>query len=34
MKLFDKIREQKLMSMALMLFTLSVGILIGTLINT
>jgi serine protease Do len=34
MKLFEKIREQKLMSMALMLFTLSVGILIGTLINT
>jgi serine protease Do len=34
MKLFEKIRQQKLMSMALMLFTLSVGILIGTLINT
>jgi serine protease Do len=34
MKLFDKMRQQKLMSMALMLFTLSVGILIGTLINT
>ena len=34
MKLYEKIREQKLMSMALMLFTLSVGILIGTLINT
>src|ERR1051325_8009310 len=34
MELYDKIREQKLMSMALMLFTLSVGILIGHLINT
>ena len=34
MKLLEKIRQQKLMSMALMLFTLSVGILIGTLINT
>jgi serine protease Do len=34
MKLFEKMRQQKLMSMALMLFTLSVGILIGTLINT
>ena len=33
MKLFEKMRQQKLMSMALMLFTLSVGILIGTLIN-
>ena len=34
MNLFDKMRQQKLMSMALMIFTLSVGILIGTLINT
>jgi len=34
MKLFEKMRQQKLMSMALMLFTLTVGILIGTLINT
>ena len=34
MKLLERIRQQKLMSMALMLFTLSVGILIGTLINT
>jgi len=34
MKLFEKMRQQKLMSMALMLLTLSVGILIGTLINT
>ncbi|MCU1337175.1 MAG: protease Do [Bryobacterales bacterium] len=34
MKLFEKVRQQKLMSMALMLLTLSVGILIGTLINT
>jgi serine protease Do len=34
MNLFEKMRQKKLMSMALMLFTLSVGILIGTLINT
>ncbi len=34
MKLFTKMRQQKLMSATLMLFTLSVGILIGTLINT
>src|SRR5579862_376789 len=34
MKLFEKMRQKKLMSMALMLFTLSLGILIGTLINT
>ncbi|MGH9593735.1 MAG: trypsin-like peptidase domain-containing protein, partial [Bryobacteraceae bacterium] len=34
MKLFTKIRQQKLLSATLMLFTLSVGILIGTLINT
>src|SRR5580698_5891732 len=34
MKLLEKLRQQKLMSTALMLFTLSVGILIGTLVNT
>ncbi len=34
MNLFEKMRQQKLMSMALVLFTLAVGILIGTLINT
>src|SRR5438067_116808 len=34
MKLFEKMRRQKLMSATLMLFTLSIGILIGTLINT
>src|SRR5579872_455343 len=34
MKLLEKMRQRKLMSMALMLLTLSVGILIGTLINT
>ncbi|HXP84664.1 MAG TPA: Do family serine endopeptidase [Bryobacteraceae bacterium] len=34
MKLLEKIRQQKLTSTALMLFTLSVGIVIGTLINT
>jgi len=34
MKLLDKIRRQKLMSATLMVFTLSVGILIGTLLNT
>jgi serine protease Do len=34
MKLFDKIRRQKLLSVTLMVFTLSVGILIGTLLNT
>ena len=34
MKLFDKIRRQKLLSATLMVFTLSVGILIGTLLNT
>jgi serine protease Do len=33
MNLFDKIRRQKLLSATLMVFTLSVGILIGTLIN-
>ncbi len=34
MKLFDKVRQQKLLSTTLLLATLSVGILIGTLINT
>ena len=34
MNLFDKMRQQKLMSITLMVFTLSIGILIGTLINT
>ena len=34
MSMFDKIRQQKLLSFTLLLFTLSVGILIGTLIST
>ena len=34
MKLLDKMRQQKLLSTTLMLFTLSVGIMIGTLVNT
>jgi serine protease Do len=34
MNVFDKMRQQKLMSVTLMVFTLSVGILIGTLVNT
>ncbi len=34
MNFFDKMRQQKLMSIALLVFTLSVGILIGTLVNT
>ena len=34
MKLFEKIRRQKLLSATLMVFTLSVGVLIGTLLNT
>ena len=34
LKLIDKMRQQKLLSTMLMLFTLSVGIVIGTLINT
>ncbi len=34
MNLFDKFRQQKLMSFTLMIFTLSVGILIGTLVNS
>ena len=34
MNLLEKMRQQKLMSITLMVFTLSLGILIGTLINT
>ncbi|MEO7144068.1 MAG: Do family serine endopeptidase [Bryobacteraceae bacterium] len=34
MKFVDRIREQKLLSFTLLLFTLSVGIVIGTLLNT
>jgi len=34
MNVFDKMRQQKLMSVTLMVFTLSIGILIGTLVNT
>src|SRR4051812_40227323 len=34
MKLFEKMRQQKLLSTTLMLFTLSLGIVIGTLLNT
>ena len=33
MSLFDKLRTQKLLSFTLILFTLSVGIVIGTLVN-
>lgn len=34
MGFFDKVRQQKLLSLCLLLFTLSIGIVIGTLINT
>jgi serine protease Do len=34
MKLFEKVRQQKWLSTALLLITLGVGILIGTLVNT
>jgi len=34
MTLYDKMRQQKLLSTTLLLITLSVGILIGTLVNT
>ena len=34
LKIIDKMRQQKLLSTMLMLFTLSIGIVIGTLINT
>jgi serine protease Do len=33
-KLMDKMRQQKLLSTTLLLFTLSIGIVIGTLVNT
>jgi len=34
MSLFDKLRTQKLLSFTLILFTLSIGIVIGTLVNS
>ncbi|MFN3322502.1 MAG: Do family serine endopeptidase [Bryobacteraceae bacterium] len=34
MSLFGKLRQQKVLSFSLLLFTLSIGILIGTLLNT
>ena len=34
MSFFDKVRRQKLLSFSLILFTLAVGVVIGTLINT
>ncbi|MEO8025189.1 MAG: Do family serine endopeptidase [Bryobacteraceae bacterium] len=34
MKLLDRMSQQKLLSMTLLVFTLSVGIVIGTLVNT
>src|SRR5665213_2439994 len=34
MKLFEKMRQQKLLSTTLLLVTLSIGIVIGTLVNT
>src|SRR5713101_4789102 len=34
MRLLDKMRQQKLLSTTLLLFTLSIGIVIGTLVNT
>jgi serine protease Do len=34
MKLLEKMRQQKLLSMTLLLVTLSIGIVIGTLVNT
>src|SRR5215468_10125076 len=34
MSFFDKLRNQKLLSFTLILFTLSVGIVIGTVINS
>jgi serine protease Do len=34
MGFFDKVRQQKLLTMSLLLFTLSIGILIGTLVTT
>src|SRR5664279_5803432 len=34
MSLFDKVRTQKMLSFTVMLFTLSIGIVLGTLINS
>ena len=34
MSLYNKVRRQKFLSFTLMLFTLSVGILVGTLVQT
>jgi serine protease Do len=34
MSFFEKMRQQKLLSVTLLLFTLSIGIVIGTLVNT
>src|ERR1035441_7995849 len=34
MSFFDKLRTQKLLSFTLILFTLAIGIVIGTLVNT
>ena len=34
MSFFDKLRSQKLLSFTLILFTLAIGIVIGTLIST
>ena len=34
MSFFNKIRKQKLLSLSLMLFTLSIGIVLGTLVST
>src|ERR1051326_6295413 len=34
MQVFDKMRQQKLLSLTLLLFTLAIGIVIGTLVNT
>ena len=33
MKLLDKMRQEKLLSVTMLLFTLSIGILIGTLVS-
>ncbi|HLJ51108.1 MAG TPA: Do family serine endopeptidase [Bryobacteraceae bacterium] len=34
MRFFDKMRQQKLLSLSLLMFTLAIGIVIGTLVNT
>ncbi|MGA2600374.1 MAG: Do family serine endopeptidase [Bryobacteraceae bacterium] len=34
MQVFDKMRQQKLLSLTLLLFTLAIGIVIGTVVNT